>query len=178
MTIVPMSTMEFRPARIDEWARARDLRLEMLADTPIAYLQTLADARATPDEVWQRQHADRLSMPRTNAVFVAVDQDGRWRAQVGAMVNVFSDPLRVWVGAVYVTPALRGQGLAERLVGLAEQWTLDRGHDELFLEVNERNHRAIRHYQRTGWTMTGARRPYPLDPSMAELEMRKALSRE
>lgn len=85
-----MSTMEFRPARAEEWEQARDLRLEMLADTPIAYLQTWDDAAATPDEVWRRQ-------------------------------------------------------------------------------------RAIRFYERTGWRLTGRRRPYPLDPTMDELEMRKAL---
>ncbi|MGA4668674.1 GNAT family N-acetyltransferase [Propionibacteriaceae bacterium Y1923] len=170
-----MTELEFRAARPEEWVQARDLRLEMLADTPIAYLQTLADAEATSDEDWQRRHTDRLATPTTSAVFVAVDPDGVWRAQVATMVNLFSDPVRVWAGAVYVTPTARGQGVAERLVELAEQWTRDLGHDVLFLEVNERNHRAIRYYQRTGWELTGERRPYPLDPSTVELEMRKQL---
>lgn len=170
-----MSTMEFRPARAEEWQQARDLRLEMLADTPIAYLQTWDDAAATPDEVWRRQHQERLAMPRTAAVFVAVDGQGRWRGQAATMVNVFSRPVRVWLGAVYLAPEVRGSGAAEHLVGLAEDWTRESGHDEIFLEVNEHNQRAIRFYERTGWRLTGQRRPYPLDPTMDELEMRKAL---
>lgn len=167
--------MEFRQARVQEWQQARDLRREMLADTPLAYLQTSADAQATPDEVWQRQHEDRLSIPGNAAVFVAVEPDGRWRGQAATMVNVFSQPVRVWLGAVYVSPIVRGAGVADRLVELAEDWTRRHGHDELFLEVNEQNRRAIRFYERTGWELTGERRPYPLDPSMDEVEMRKAL---
>ena len=170
-----MSIMEFRQARLEEWEQSRDLRREMLADTPIAYLQTLDDALATPDEVWRRQHQERLSMPSNAAVFVAVDARGRWRGQAATMVNAFSRPVRVWLGAVYLAPEARGSGAAERLVELAEDWTRERGHDELFLEVHEHNGPAIRFYERTGWQLTGQRRPYPLDPSMDELEMRKML---
>lgn len=170
-----MSIMEFRLARTEEWVQARDLRLEMLADTPLAYLQTLDDAAAIPDEVWQRQHEERLSMPSNAALFVAVDDQGRWRGQAGTMINIFSSPVRVWLGAVYLAPEARGGGAAERLVELAQDWTREQGYDELFLEVHERNLRAIRFYGRTGWALTGQRRPYPLDPGADEVEMRKAL---
>ena len=53
----------------DDWARLRALRLEMLADTPLAYLETLATAEALTDADWQAR-ARRNAQPGSVA-FVA-----------------------------------------------------------------------------------------------------------
>ena len=40
-----------------DWAHLRALRLEMLADTPLAFLETLDDARAEPESQWRARAA-------------------------------------------------------------------------------------------------------------------------
>ena len=56
----------------DDWERFRELRLRMLADTPIAYGETLTQSLAYIDEEWQNRaaHANAGS----NAAVVAVDR--------------------------------------------------------------------------------------------------------
>ncbi|MGD7731897.1 GNAT family N-acetyltransferase [Propionibacteriaceae bacterium G57] len=168
-----MTELDYRTAHADEWAQWRDLRLEMLEDEPIAFLQTLDDALATPDDVWRRRHADRIAAPDVMVSLVAVASDGRWRGHAMAQVDRFSTPRRCWLGAVYVGPEVRGSGVADRLVELAEHWALDQGFDRLLLEVHEHNARAIAFYLRRGYELTGEARPYPLNPDARELEMVK-----
>lgn len=172
-----MTTVSVRPARPDEWRQARDLRLEMLADTPLAFCERLEDARARDDETWERHHRERTESPETRDVLAAVDDEGRWLGQVGLVISPFPAPTRVWAGAVYLSPALRGTGVATRMMDEAERWALDHDQDELWLEVHEHNPRALGFYRRLGFEETGERRPYPLDPSAREVEMRKVLTR-
>lgn len=171
-----MAPLEFRRARPQEWEQARDLRLEMLQDTPLAYLERLEEARATPALEWQQRHARRTTADHLGVLFVAVDEDGYWRGQAATMVDRFSQPARVWLGAVYVAPSHRGGAVAEKLVSMAEDWAGELGFDQIWLEVHQHNARAIRFYQRTGWQFSGAHRPYPLDPRTEELEMVKRLN--
>lgn len=49
----------------DDWALLRTVRLEMLADTPSAYLETVADAEARTEQEW-RFRARRGSAGGTN----------------------------------------------------------------------------------------------------------------
>lgn len=176
---------EVRLSRPDEWRQARDLRLEMLADTPIAYLERLEDAAALDEDRWERRHRERFEAPDIMATVVALDPhpatpqgarlQGAWLGQMGLVINQFEEPKRCWLGAVYLSPALRGSGVAERMLDQAQQWVVEHGLSALFLEVHEDNTRAIRFYERTGFVHTGARRPNPLDPRRDELEMRKDL---
>jgi len=49
----------------DEWQTFRDIRLAALADAPSAYLTTLAEAQAQPDQLWrdrQRRIGVRLHL--------------------------------------------------------------------------------------------------------------------
>jgi len=151
-----------------DWVRLRALRLEMLADTPIAYLETSATAEAHPVSHWQR-HA----RGRPNSVkLVAELDDGRW---VGTMTGIIAEGVPTLV-AVYVAPDVRGAaaGVTDALLAGIERWALQHG-DQLRLEVNELNARAIEAYRRRGFVMTGRTTPYPLDPPSLELEMVKPL---
>jgi len=173
-----MPGVQIRTAEPDEWKQARDLRLEMLADTPEAYLEPLEEARALADEDWQARLGNQLAVPDRSITVVAVDASGRWRGQMVTMLDTFSGPPRMWLGAVFLSPQLRGSGAAAGMLRQIEQWTRERSHDQLWLEVHELNARAIGFYRRHGFVETGKRRPYPLDRSHDEVEMVKALQED
>lgn len=163
-------TASFMVREVEErdWVRLRALRLEMLADTPIAYLETRETAETHPVSHWQR-HA----RGRPNSIkLVAELADGRW---VGTMTGIVAEGTPTLV-AVYVAPDVRGAaaGVTDALLRGIERWAAQHG-DQLRLEVNELNGRAVEAYRRRGFVPTGRTTPYPLDPPSLELEMVKAL---
>ena len=157
-----------------DWAALRDIRLEMLADSPTAYLETVADAQARTEGEW-RFRATRGSAGRENLGLAAIDDDGtgRWLGYLACFVD---DAARGHVVSVYVTPQQRGTGLATRLMDGVVAWARDEaGLDRLHLYVHEHNPRAAAFYRRYGFTETGKTMPYDLDPSTVEIEMSMAL---
>ena len=167
-----MLPVTVRPIVEDDWRAARALRLEMLADTPLAYLETLEQAEAHPDEFW-RDRA-RKGLTDTSITVVAITEEGRWVGSMTALV--LGDGGDPWLVAVYVAPDARGAaaGVTDALLARIEEWARPRG-SGLLLEVNEENPRAIAAYRKRGFVETGRSRPYPLDPRTRELEMRKHL---
>jgi len=162
-----MSGWTVRPSVESDWRAYRDLRLEMLVDTPIAFTETLDRARLHPDEYWQGRAANRSPASR---LFGAVAEDGSWLGTMGGYQTTgMRDPLLV---GVYVTPAFRGarSGVTDALLDAVIEWARPRG-ERLLLEVHEQNDRAIRYYQRRGFHLTGLRVPYPLDRTADELQM-------
>jgi GNAT superfamily N-acetyltransferase len=164
-----MTAVSVREVEERDWVRLRALRLEMLADTPIAYLETLETAERHPVSHWQRQARGRPG----GVKLVAEHEDGRW---VGTMSGIIAEGTPTLV-AVYVAPAVRGPraGVTDALLARIEAWAAQHG-EQLRLEVNELNGRAIEAYRRRGFVMTGRTTPYPLDPPSLELEMVKALT--
>jgi ribosomal protein S18 acetylase RimI-like enzyme len=165
--------VEIRRVRPEDWRDLRALRLEALEDTPMGFLETLADARAKPDEDWQARAARG-----------AADGDGlrdsfqvmAWDAgrPVANCVCFLRDDA-AWLAAVYVTPDHRGQGLLDELAERCAAWGRERGMGLLRLEVHEDNARAQAAYARLGFRDTGGRAPYPLPPGGLELIMERAL---
>ncbi len=158
-----------------EWRQARDIRIAMLADTPVAYLDTLQDALERSDAEWERRYRVRLG-PGWRAVAV-VDEEGVWRGQMIVHVEAGKSP-RPWLLAVWVHPDFRGHrfGAASMMLDELVAWLREQGLGELWLEVHESNQRAIGFYRRYGFVATGQRRPYPLDATTMELEMRLDLA--
>ncbi|WP_375406878.1 GNAT family N-acetyltransferase [uncultured Amnibacterium sp.] len=165
-----MTAFTVREVEERDWVRLRALRLEMLADTPIAYLEKLETALQHTVSHWQRSARGRP----TGIKLVAEQEDGRW---IGTMGGIIAEGVPTLV-AVYVAPDVRGAGtgVTDALLAGIERWAAqqERG-DQLRLEVNELNGRAIEAYRRRGFVPTGRTAPYPLDPPSLELEMVKAL---
>ncbi|MET8349732.1 MULTISPECIES: GNAT family N-acetyltransferase [unclassified Micromonospora] len=151
-------------------ARMRALRLEMLADAPLAFLETLADAAARPHADYAARVA-YTSIGSDTAQFVA-DPGGRLVGHAGGTATPTETGLTV-IYAVYVTPAWRGGGLLAELVDAVAAWSRSCGRPELMLEVVVGNDRAYRAYQRLGFVDTGVRVPHPTIPALTELQMRK-----
>ena len=170
-----MNTLAFsiRPTAATDWREIRDLRLEMIRDTPTAYNETLEDALNNDEAEW-RMRGERGIAEHGIAV-AAIDASGRW---VGTMAGFVSEqvaaPLLV---GVYVAPGYRGSeaGVTDALLAAVEAWASTEG-GRLFLHVHEDNARARTAYERRGFTATGHSIPYNLDPGRSELEMVKVLS--
>lgn len=148
----------------------RALRLEMLADTPLAFLETLADAAARP----HAEYASRIARNATGdqcAQFVA-ELGGRFVGHAGG-VAVPEDAKVTVIFAVYVTPSYRGTGILAQLVDGVAAWSRAVGRPELLLEVVVGNERAMRAYERLGFVDTGVRLPHPSIPVLTELQMRR-----
>jgi GNAT superfamily N-acetyltransferase len=151
-------------------ARMRALRLEMLADSPLAFLETLAQAAARPHEDYRRRII-QASAGRELAQFVA-DPGGRLVGHAGGTV-LPEEPGVTVVFAVYITPARRGSRVLDDLVEAVAEWSRTVGRPELMLEVVVGNDRAVRAYQRLGFVDTGLRVPHPVIPALTELQMRR-----
>ncbi|GGQ42666.1 GNAT family N-acetyltransferase [Couchioplanes azureus] len=169
-------------------ARMRALRLEMLADSPLAFLETLAQAAARPHADYRRRIVQASSGVQL-AQFVAdpaprrgAGPDDRTGGGAGPGDRLIGhaggtvlpeDPAATVVFAVYVTPAHRGRGVLASLVEAVAEWSLSVGRRELMLEVVIGNDRAVRAYERLGFEDTGVRVPHPVVPGLQELQMRR-----
>ena len=161
-----------RRTTADDWLQLRSLRLEMIRDTPIAYLETLEAALAHPESYWRAQAARGVADGSIKVV--AVRADGRWLGTMSGYVPTpRAGPTLV---AVYVAPDVRGRaaGVTDALLDAIESWARELG-GTLALEVHERNDRARAAYRSRGFVETGGSTPYALDPSEQDLHMLKAL---
>lgn len=167
--------VRIRPVRSDEWEKVRDLRLEALKDTPIAFGERYDDALRLSAGEWRARTARSVQGQRSTK-WVAETADGRW---VGTMTGYRDGPRDGWVLGVYVAPECRGRaaGVADRLLDAVVDWGRNQARvARLILEVREDNEPAKRFYARRGFTGTGNVQPYPLDPTFTEIEMALELS--
>jgi ribosomal protein S18 acetylase RimI-like enzyme len=140
-----MTEPEVRRLAADDWAQLRDARLAALADAPYAFASTLAQEQQFTEQTW-RERAGRGS------TFAARD--------AGAIVGLATgiDEGQYWhLVGVWVSPKLRGSGVADRLVaavcGLARQ----SGATWVRLWVTDENDRARAFYRRLGFVPSGSR---------------------
>lgn len=167
-----MSNYDFsiRRTTASDWREIRDLRLEMIRDTPTAYAESLEDAFALDEAAW-RSRGERGTAKRGIAI-AAISGGGKWVGTMGGFVPDFqTGPLLV---GVYVAPEWRGRqvGLTDALMNTIESWARTEG-QQLTLHVHEENARAQKYYKRQGFVATGHRVAYNLDPTKDELEMVK-----
>jgi predicted GNAT family acetyltransferase len=170
--LTPPVRAPVRRVRPADAGRTRALRLEMLADAPLAFLETVADAAARPHDQYAQRIAATSIGDRT-AQFVADPGGGPFVGHAGGVVAP-DDPRLTVIFAVYVTPAWRGRGVVADLIEETAAWSLAAGRPELLLEVVVGNHRAVRAYERLGFVDTGVRVPHPTLPVLTELQMRRA----
>ena len=158
--------VEIRRVRADEWREVRDSRLEALRDplAALAFLETFAVRSAEPDEFWQARAAGAAEGAHV-AQWVAIVA-GEWVGTVAVIAfragerDYFGDEVvepRANLIGVYVRPTHRRQGLLERLIATAADWTAEQGFAELVLDVHELNAQAISAYRRCGFEITGER---------------------
>lgn len=166
-------TFSIRPTTDDDWREVRALRLEMLADTPIAFGETLEHALTVGQSEWRMR--GKRGTADGGTVMVAITGDGRWIGTMGAFTPA-GTTVPVLVG-VYVTPEFRGEsaGVTSALLAAVEEWARGRA-DRMTLHVHEDNIRAHAYYEKKGYRDNGVTTPYALNPDRLEIEMVKTLA--
>ncbi len=108
-------------------------------------------------------HAIRVPYPRD--VFSLADEwnhgsqmlvaslDGEPVGYIRLLEQVASEC--VWVTDLAVSPETRRMGIASALVQAAQTWAEERGHRQLFLEMQSKNHAAVRLAQKMGFEFCG-----------------------
>jgi len=154
-----------RRVRPEDAARVRAIRLEMLADTPLAYLERIDEAAARPHGDFAARIATNASAP-DSAQFIA-ESGGRVVGHAGGWAPPGEAGLTI-IFAVYVTPRLRGTGVVGQLIDAIADWSRAEGRPLLGLEVIVGSDRAVRAYQQLGFVDTGKRKPHPTLPILTE----------
>ena len=155
--------MEFRIHRgtADDWASYRKIRLQMLTEAPDAYASSYAFEARFPEERWRERAANPLH-------FLAYAPNARL---AGTIAGLPAADRTVDVVAMYVDPAYRGQGCAERLLDAVATAARERGARRLVLHVTAGNEAADRCYTRYGFVPTGRSWPMPRNPELTEVEL-------
>ncbi|MDT5026581.1 MAG: hypothetical protein QOE61_3007 [Micromonosporaceae bacterium] len=163
--------VEVRRIRASEWRQYRELRLEALKDSPLAFVEQYEESLAKPDRFWQ-DRVERSATGEASSMFVA-GQAGTFIGKAGCFLEEeITEYVSAHIVGVYVTAQLRGQGVAEAVVTGVIQWAKqERRADRIRLLVMETNDRAAAFYRRIGFVPTGATMAYPPDPAYTEHEM-------
>lgn len=165
--------MDYEVRRVTpaDWLAFRELRLEALQDSPLAFTEQYAEARMLSDAQW-RQRVTSAASGGEGCLLVA-ERDGRLVATVGGFVEQeITEQISVMVVGVYASPGHRGSGVAEPLLtGVVDWATTEAGAERIRLFVLAENERAQAFYRRCGFVATGGTMRYPPDPRYLELEM-------
>ena len=156
---------EIRRARPGDWEVLRDVRLAALADTPYAFMATLAQEQEYGESRWRERIAK-------STFFLAWDG-----ARPVGIVGTFTQDDGDWhVISMWVAPPARGTGVAGQLIDTVAGHARARGAATLTLWVTDGNDRAHAFYQRLGFHSTGKRQPVrPQTPDDWEEEMLRRL---
>jgi RimJ/RimL family protein N-acetyltransferase len=150
----PHGPVTIRLAQVADAARLRELRLEALADAPIAFAADYDRTEAEPVERWVQRineyaqgNQSVIYLAEAGAQLVGMTGLGRGHWQKTEHGGV------IW--GVYVHPGWRGGHIAEALIESCIAWGQGLGMTVVKLGVVTDNAAAIRCYLRCGFTVYG-----------------------
>ncbi|MDB6076625.1 MAG: GCN5-related N-acetyltransferase [Akkermansiaceae bacterium] len=146
--------MIFRRILPGEALAYREIRLRALQDSPGAFLARYEDAILRTPESWEAQ-AEQGAEGSDRAIFLAIGEGAEPPVGLAALYRDAEPPgsttgelIQVWV-----TPEQRGKGVAEGLIAHLLDWARGQGFIVVRAEVTPENGRALRFYQRGGFTV-------------------------
>ncbi|GAB3816325.1 GNAT family N-acetyltransferase [Kribbella italica] len=151
----------------DDWKAWRELRLAALSEAPAAFGSRYEDWVDAEEDRWRA----RLSVPGSYCVIVSLD--GVPSGMAGGM-PADEDEVRHLV-SMWVSPAARGHGLGDRLMGAVENWARAEGAHAVELSVVQGNDNAHALYLRHGYALTDKPGDLMPDGIHRELVLRKTL---
>lgn len=140
--------IELRTISADGWRAWRSVRLTALSDAPDAFGSRLHEWADAPEVRWR----ERLSIPGAIDL-LAFDSDGN--VPVGMVTGTpdKDNASRAELISMWVTPAVRGRGVATALITAVARWAAGTGAATLALSVMPDNVAARRTYERNGFTV-------------------------
>ncbi|HEY3311794.1 MAG TPA: GNAT family N-acetyltransferase [Anaerolineales bacterium] len=142
-----------RPGTSGDTTRFSELRMEALRDNP-----TFFGSSYEANENWKPEWAFKVltGNPQESCSFLA-DQDGRLLGTAGVR-RLSGHKLRhsATIGGVYVRPDWRGLGIVDALVRACIAWAKERQVVIIKLAVVTSNLRALKAYQRLGFSIYGS----------------------
>jgi GNAT superfamily N-acetyltransferase len=135
----------------DDWKLLRATRLAALQDAPEAFESTYQGSLAFGEDEWRR----RAGAHPVFVAFLAADP-------VGMAIGLHDEETRPGsrdLVSMWVSPAVRGQGVAGQLIDAVAGWARADGARELHLWVVVGNAGAWAAYDRAGFVATGERQP-------------------
>src|SRR5258708_30463206 len=148
-----LANIVIRPAQEEDAESFRDLRLEGLKKHPEAFASDYEHDVQYPIEHWR----DRVRPdPEDNSV-IYVAQADQTLVGITGIYRASNSKMRhnghIW--GVYVRPAWRGSGLADRIIGACVEWARVHQIRHVKLCVSATNPGAIRCYLRCGFSVYG-----------------------
>lgn len=153
----------------EDWRSHRDLRLQMLLDTPDAFWTAYEDVADRTEADWRQAIRGAAHLQARDAVGTALGTVGILAEAHAADIPLAEDEVNLI--AMYVVPHARGQGIGRLLLTGATELTRRPGRRRIVLEVTSSNAAAIGLYERLGFGFTGRSTPHPRRADLAEREM-------
>lgn len=167
---MPAARVEVCRLGAGDWQAYRAVRLAMLEESPEAFGSTLAEGRRLDEQAWRRRLEDNVVfVARLGGEAVGSAMYSDWRATV---------PGEAFLVGMWLAPAARGSGAAERLVRAVLSEAAARDRVRVLLDVVDTNTAARRLYERCGFVPTGVSAPYPHDSARTEVQMEHRLPAE
>ncbi len=146
MTIPP----QIRRLRPGEAARFKQVRLQALQESPQAFGSRYADAVQRSDASWQEQ-AEASAQGNQRATFIACV--GEQTVGIAALYRHNEDPTIGEMLQVWVAPEYRSLGTAVDLIAALLDWGQQQGMQSIWATVKTDNLRALRFYERLGFSL-------------------------
>ncbi|MEM0966234.1 MAG: GNAT family N-acetyltransferase [Verrucomicrobiota bacterium] len=131
-----------------EGALFRDLRLAALKSDPYAFCSTYETAIERSPESWCQQ-ADSTAEGSTRSTFIAFREDEP--VAIAAIYGSEEKEGEAEVLQVWITPDLRGSGLAKKMMDTVFAWAENNGFSKVIGEVTKNNGRALSFYRNYGF---------------------------
>jgi GNAT superfamily N-acetyltransferase len=151
-----------------EWRELRRIRLEALADEPLAFGSTHEREAAYTDSHWQR-HAGALAEAKWTVGVVGV-HGTTFVALAQGYVDE-DDPEIAHLISVFVAPEWRGRGLGREVSAAVVDWARERDRRRVLLNVADWNDPAREVYASLGFSATGRTKHLSHDRSITEHEL-------
>ena len=145
-------TIVIREANMADATSFREMRLEALQNSPIAFSADYQKNLTHPIKYWE----DLLSPHTDESTMFIGEHEGQLIAMTGVMRG--SSPKTrhsAWIWGVYVTPTWRGLHIAEEIIHCCIDWAKSRNVVMAKLGVAAVNRPAIRCYERCGFKVYG-----------------------
>lgn len=151
MRILSMADIIVRALTEEEWAQYRSVRLAALQESPEAFVASHAEEAAYDEDFW------RTRMRRSVRLVAEIDGEPVGTASVGEVDT--EDGRHSELFGLWVSPALRGKGIATQLVRAGAQSAAGSGKSHLYYWVGTENGRAVAFASGFGFRPTDLRRP-------------------